>query len=152
MGYCSNAIHLKNRKMVISIWSHVRMIECPLKKWGEGGLKLKNGFWGLTLEGWRDQILSRGRGEGAIALECLIGVLPPLKLFRPFSTQDILISTPQPVPVNNWGKFLTLTNFLAHYTYADFFCNLAKGNILFCFVSWYKDAKLLPITYLISHK
>ena len=57
------------------------MIECPLTKWEEGGLKLKNGFWGLTLEGWRDQILSRGRGEGAIALECLIGVLPPVKTF-----------------------------------------------------------------------
>ena len=31
--------------MIISIWSHLDITECPLTKWGEGVGKSKNGFW-----------------------------------------------------------------------------------------------------------
>ena len=51
--------------------------------------------------------------------------------------------------------FPTQTNVLKKYTYADFFPILQKERpdcIVFCFLSLYKEANLLPIIDLISHK
>ena len=65
-------------------------------------------------------------------------------------------------PINYWGKFPTQANFLKRYTYADrsdpsvvcFVCKFVqrKQHIVFCFVSSYKEANLLPIIALILQK
>ena len=84
-----------------------------------------------------------------LTLECLTDS-PPLRALinlSIFSTQDILIPPPTPLlPVYNWGKLPTPTNFLKKYTYADFFAISKKERpvcSVFYFVSSCKEANTL---------
>ena len=58
--------------------------------------------------------------------ECLD--VPPLINFSFFSTLNIPIP---PQPINYWGTFLTLTNFLKQYTYAYFLAILQQEGSVF---------------------
>ena len=63
-----------------------------------------------------------------LTIECLIGVLPLINLVIFFKLP------PFPSPINYWGKFPTLTNFLKQYTYAEVFEISHKQRSVFKFV------------------